>query len=116
MEWRYEFMYSYPWLANWIRFKRIGNNKYKVYNYLFEKKYILSKKSVDRLSMLDGNTDPLDIYYELSEDEVYDLIEKYEQAGLIRKGRFHAFISIPTNILLAKNIGYYYAYEIIEFK
>ncbi len=29
---------------------------------------------------------------------------------------FHAFISIPTNILLAKNIGYYYAYEILEFK
>ena len=60
-------MYSYPWLANWIRFKRIGNNKYKVYNYLFDKKYILTKESVDRLRMLDGNTDPLDIYSELSE-------------------------------------------------
>lgn len=95
MEWRYEFMYSYPWLANWIRFKRIGNNKYKVYDCLFDKKYILTKESVDRLRMLDGDTDPLDIYSDLSEDEVYDLIEKYEQAGLIRKGRF-LIKSFPT--------------------
>lgn len=79
---------SYPVITNWVKFKRIDNKTYLVKNLLDDSEYEMDSYYVWFARQLDGITDPYTIDNELSEDEVYDVLEELDDYDVIRNKRF----------------------------
>ena len=52
---------SYPITANWIRFKRISNDEYKIINLLYDEEQETDAYTVWFIRQLNGKRDPYQI-------------------------------------------------------
>lgn len=79
---------SYPVIANWVKFKRIDNETYLVKNLLDDTEYEMDSYYVWFARQLDGKTDPYTIDNDLSEDDVYDVLEELDDYDVVRNKHF----------------------------
>lgn len=79
---------KYPMIANWLEVRRKSKTECEIYDVLSEETVTMPYKVAKRLKMLDGETDPAEIYPDFSEDELVFLLMRYEDYGYIRKSRF----------------------------
>lgn len=78
----------YPMFANYVRFKRISEDYYEVYDCVTEKTYKLDLRTASFARKLNGKRNPYRIDKRLSRDEVDDILETLENYDLIRDKRF----------------------------
>lgn len=79
---------SYPKLANWIRFKKISDKKYIVYDLMNNENFILDAYLVWFAGKLDGSVDPYTIDSRLTEDDVNNILSELKEKNIVRTGRF----------------------------
>ncbi len=78
---------SYPKLANWIRFKKISDKKYIVYDLMNNENFILDAYLVWFAGKLDGSVDPYTIDSRLTENDVNNILSELKERNVIRTGR-----------------------------
>lgn len=77
----------YPKLANWIRFKKINEKEYIVYDLMQNEEFILDEYLVWFAKELNGNVNPYTIDGSLTESDVDEIIFELKERNIIRKGR-----------------------------
>lgn len=77
----------YPKLANWIRFKKINEKEYIVYDLMQNEEFVLDEYLVWFAKKLDGSVNPHTIDGSLTESDVDDIIFELKERNIIRKGR-----------------------------
>jgi hypothetical protein len=77
---------KYPMMANWLTFKKIEDDLYKVENGVTDRVLILDELEVRFLRALDGNKNPLKIGKELNID-AENVLAFFEEEFLVRDGR-----------------------------
>lgn len=78
---------SYPKLANWIRFKKISDKEYIVYDLMNNESLILDAYLVWFAGKLDGSVDPYTIDNRLTKNEVEHILSELKEKNVIRTGR-----------------------------
>lgn len=79
---------SYPRLANWIRFKKINDKRYIVYDLMNNENFIFDAYLVWFAEKLDGSVDPYTIDSRLTENDVNHILSELTEKNVIRTGRF----------------------------
>lgn len=77
----------YPQLANWITFKKIGEEEYSVTNFLTDEEYVIDSYTVWYAKKLNGQRDPFRIDSRLLEEDVEDILDDLEEKDMIRHGK-----------------------------
>ncbi len=83
--------------VNFLLYKRINKNQYKVLNWLAEEEYTIDAPLVVLLKNLDGKTSPYDIDCHMSRSEINDALDMFEESELLR-----------DSMTLMKGFGSYY--------
>lgn len=79
---------SYPITANWIRFKRVSDDKYKIINLLYDEEIITDAYTVWFARQLNGKRNPYLIDKYKSKENVDLLLGELEAENVIRDKRF----------------------------
>ncbi len=79
---------AYPITANWIRFKRISENEYKIINLLHDEEIVTDAYTVWFARQLNGKRNPYLIDNSKSKEDVDLLLEELEAENVIRDKRF----------------------------
>lgn len=79
---------AYPITANWIRFKRISENEYKIINLLHDEEIVTAAYTVWFARQLNGKRNPYLIDNSKSKEDVDLLLEELEAENVIRDKRF----------------------------
>lgn len=81
---------KYPYLSNWIEFKRIPDRDvYYVKNYVLDKSCYISSDKMSFAKRLDGKTHPISICGNRSVLETVDLLNELESLDIIRSDHGH---------------------------
>ena len=75
---------KHPTLANWIRFKRISENDYKIINLLYDEEIESDSYTVWFASQLNGKRNPYKIDKSKSKEDVDLLLDELESENVIR--------------------------------
>lgn len=89
---------KYPMMANWLTFKKIEDDLYKVENGATDRVLILDELEVRFLRALDGNKNPLEIGEVLNID-AEDILAFFEEEFLVRDGR-----TIPLDEMILRTV------------
>lgn len=79
---------AYPITANWIRFKRISENEYKIINLLHDEEIVTDAYTVWFTRQLNGKRNPYLIDKGKSKDDIDLFLEELEAENVIRDKRF----------------------------
>lgn len=79
---------AYPITANWIRFKRISENEYKIINLLHDEEIATDAYTVWFARQLNGKRNPYLIDKSKSKEDVDLLLGELEAENVIRDKRF----------------------------
>lgn len=79
---------SYPITANWIRFKRISDDEYKVINLLYDEEFETDSYTVWFARQLNGKRNPYQIDKSKLNRDIDFLLEELEAKRVIRDKRF----------------------------
>lgn len=79
---------SYPITANWIRFKRISENEYKIINLLHDEEIIADGYTMWFVRQLNGKKNPYQIDKNKSKEDVDLLLGELEAENVIRDKSF----------------------------
>lgn len=91
---------SYPRLANWIRFKKINDDNYMVYDLMKNESFILNTYLVWYAAKLDGSVDPYTIDSRLIKEDVDYMLSELKERNVIRTGRLlsKSFIQVLLTV------------------
>ena len=87
----------YPMAANFLSYKRINRDQYKVVNWLTEEEYTVGSHVAILLKNLDGKKNPYSIQCHMSRSEIKEAIAQLDEAELLR-----------DSMTLMKEFGSYY--------
>lgn len=77
-----------PILANWIKFKKISDDEYKIINLLYDEEIIVDSYTVWFAHQLDGKRNPYQIDRSKSKEDIDILLDELEVENVIRDKRF----------------------------
>ena len=77
-----------PILANWIRFKKISDNEYKIINLLYDEEIAADAYTVWFARQLNGKRNPYQIDRNKPKKDVALLLDELEAENIIRDKRF----------------------------
>ena len=82
-----------PILANWIRFKKISDNEYKIINLLYDEEIAADAYTVWFARQLNGKRNPYQIDRNKPKKDVALLLDELEAENIIRDKRFFGFVN-----------------------
>lgn len=77
----------YPKLAKWIRFKKINEKEYVVYDLMQNEEFVLDEYFVCFAKKLNGDVNPYEIDNRLTRNDVDEILSGLKERNIIRKGK-----------------------------